>query len=123
MEEIINIQGCPKHYLEPDSVELSFDPVRQGCSDVYSSADLLLSTTCRGLNESQNCVLDLHDSLHNNPECFRINELVIEYSCEGIFLIKFQETIGFISCLWRYYQKYFFLSYIYIYTCHQYQAN
>lgn len=86
MEETINLQGCPKHYLEPDIVELSFDPVRQSCSDVYSSADLLLSTTCRRLNESQNCFLNLNDSLHNNPECFRINELVVEYSCEGNFL-------------------------------------
>jgi hypothetical protein len=56
VEETMNLQGCPKHYLEPDIVELSFDPVRQSCSDVYLSADLLLSTTCRRLNESQNCL-------------------------------------------------------------------
>ena len=87
VEDNIDVQECPKYYIEFNQTKVSFDPEFEFCSDIYVDINNSSETLCNNRDNSDVCTFNLSNIQKSNPECFILNRLLIEYTCKGILIV------------------------------------
>ncbi|CAC5399336.1 unnamed protein product [Mytilus coruscus] len=76
------VETCPTKYLDMQNVSLSFEPEKEICLE-YKIKERFLHN-CTISEDEKSCELNLSSYVQRYPECFRPNEIQIQYKCEGI---------------------------------------
>lgn len=87
VEDNIDVQECPKYYMEFNQTKVSFDPEFEFCSDIYADINNSSETLCNNRDNSDVCTFNLSNIQKSNPECFMLNRLLIEYTCKGSLIL------------------------------------
>lgn len=114
VEDNIDVQECPKYYMEFNQSKVSFDPEFELCSDIYADINNSIETLCNNEDNSDACTFNLSNIQKSNPDCFMLNRCLIEYTCEGS-LIVFYLFCGW-GCIFRFGDE---LKYVLFYMFYQ----
>ncbi|CAC5389534.1 unnamed protein product [Mytilus coruscus] len=80
LNNIMDIETCPKFYLEKyfQDLSLSFYPKKDGCL-VYKEILDSFKNECSSFTDEHNCHLGLAKSIYQFPECFHLYDFQIQY--------------------------------------------
>lgn len=79
--ESISLPECSKYYLQLNN--LVFDREYDNCLTEYQDAQGLIKTLCDVGDKSDVCNFNLSEVIKKEPRCFKLNRLLVEYTCEG----------------------------------------
>ncbi|XP_052068042.1 MAM and LDL-receptor class A domain-containing protein 1-like isoform X2 [Mytilus californianus] len=90
------VETCPTKYVDMQNVSLSFEPEKEICLE-YEIKERFLHN-CTISEDEKSCELNLSSYVQRYPECFRPNEIQIQYKCEGFQEKTFVSNSSIISC-------------------------
>lgn len=78
MDEEIVLDGCSSHYIHHKNISVHFDPIKDKCKEYFAKGK---DKICKDFGSGIHC--DARRMVEQNPSCFALHNLIIEYECKG----------------------------------------